>query len=56
MDLAGYARFCGIPWPLPDPEPGQPDLLRESLEAALAARQAAQRAYGPAAMTEAVTP
>lgn len=47
MDLEDYARVQGIPWPLPDPEPGTPDLLRESLEAAFAARQAVKAAYGP---------
>jgi hypothetical protein len=45
MDLAGYARFIGAPWPLPPPEDGQPDLLRESLEAAAAAHLAVHRAY-----------
>jgi hypothetical protein len=47
MDLADFARFTGAPWPLPEPEPGQPDLLRESLEAAAAAHLAVHRAYGP---------
>ena len=47
IDLEGYARLIGAPWPLPPPEPGQPDLLRESLEAAVAATQAVRRAYGP---------
>jgi hypothetical protein len=46
-DLAAYARFIGAPWPLPPPEDGQPDLLRESLEAAAAGHQAVHRAYGP---------
>jgi hypothetical protein len=45
MDLAGYARFIGAPWPLPPAEDGQPDLLRESPGAAAAAHLAVHRAY-----------
>jgi hypothetical protein len=45
--LQDYARLIGAPWPLPPPEPGKPDLLRESFEAAVAANQAIHRAYGP---------
>ena len=48
MTPEDYAHFLGVPWPLPEPEPGQPDLLRESLEAEMAARQALWQAYGPA--------
>ena len=47
IDLEGYARLIGAPWPLPPPEPGQPDLLRESLDRQVAAQQAVQREYGP---------
>ena len=47
MDLEAYARLQGAPWPLPEPEPGQPNLLRESLERQYAARQAAREAFGP---------
>ena len=44
--LQDYARLIGAPWPLPPPEPGQPDLLRESLDRQVAAKQAVQREYG----------